>query len=359
VRQLIELLQNTEDPEEFLENTKLDLFKDQVFVFSPKGDVFALPTGATPLDFAYAIHSNIGNRCQAAKVNGRMVPLRTMLQTGDQVEVITSKTQVPNPGWREMVVSGRAKTAINRYLRAQELVEQIKLGQEILAKAAHREGVSVNEKDLPGILATLKLIDVDDLYAALAQGRLFPRQVFDALYPDRAPAEEPKPDMASQPSRRSQSETVVGIDGLVKGMAVHMAGCCHPLPGETIVGIINTGRGVTIHAKNCRNLDQYADQPDRWIPVKWGEEALKSANHSFQARLRVSLAHVPGALSNLSTAIFNVEGNIVDFHIENRSVDSFDIRCDVEVNNLAHFERMMTAIRNLKCVSRVERVVNG
>jgi GTP pyrophosphokinase len=361
LRQLIEALQNTDDPQEFLENTKMDLFEDNVFVFSPKGDLISLPHGSTPLDFAYAIHSAVGHNCQSAKVNGRIVPLRTKLQNGDQIEIITGKNQRPSPGWREFVVSAKAKAAINRYLRSLEREEQVQLGREMLEKAARRESYSYNEKDLQKCFGELDVKTLEDLYAAIAQGRLFPRQVFDVLFPQQQQINSTEQEMMniSTIRRRVDDDSVIGIDGLIAGMALHIGRCCNPLPGEPIVGIINTGRGVTIHAKNCRNLDQYDDEPDRWIPVKWNESAVESKNNkAFQARLRVSLAHVPGSLSSFSTAIFNADANIVDLRIDSKNTDSFDIACDVEVQNLAHFERLMSALRNLSCVSTVERV-NG
>lgn len=359
VRRLVELLQNTEDPEELLENTKMDLFKDEVFVFTPKGDLFSLPQGATPLDFAYNIHSEIGHKCQAAKVNGRLVPLKTALQNGDQVEIITAKNQKPNPGWREMVTTAKARTAINRYLRAQELDEQVKLGREILEKAARRDHLEVREKELPEVLQAHKLDSVAEMYAAIAQGRLYPRQIFDVLYPDRVPAapvQELEIKEGTSTPRKIDDKHAVGIQGLMPGLAVQFAGCCSPLPGEPIVGIINTGKGVTIHAKNCKNLEKLAEEPDRWLPVKWDSEASKQANTKYVARMRISLNHQPGALSSLTTAIFNADCNIVDLHIEKKFSDNYDIRCDIEVEDLTHFERMMLAIRALSCVTRIERL---
>lgn len=359
VRKLVELLQTTEDPEELLENTKMDLFKDEVFVFTPKGDLFSLPQGATPLDFAYNIHSEIGHKCQAAKVNGRLVPLKTPLNNGDQVEIITAKNQKPNPGWREMVTTAKARTAINRYLRAQELDEQIKLGREILEKAARREQLELREKDLPEVVQAHKLDSIDDLYAAIAQGRLYPRQVFDILHPE-APAPvsdtlEIKEGLTAPRTHRDDKHAV-GIHGLMPGLAVQFANCCGPLPGEPIVGIINTGKGVTIHAKNCKNLEKLAEEPDRWLPVTWNNEDGKGANAKYVSHLRISVTHQPGVLSSLTTAIFNTDGNIVDMSIERRGTDSYDIRCDIEVEDLPHFERIMAALRALSCITRIERL---
>lgn len=366
LRQLIDTLQNSEDPDELLENTRLDLFSDNVFCFTPTGDLFALPKGATPLDFAYHIHSEVGHKCQTAKVNGRVVPLRTQLNTGDQVEIITSSTQKPAPGWREFVVSGKARAAINRYLRAQEFDEQVRLGREMLTSAAKRDAYKVSDKDLSPVMEQYKIESVDEAYASIAQGRLFPRQVFTILFPKDEVQEDGNEtqlkilknsteNFAEQRSKQ-KSDNSVGIQGLTPGISIHIARCCNPLPGEPIVGIINTGRGVTIHSKNCKNLDSLSEQPDRWMSVSWdGAEEESDQDRVFQARLRVALKHESGALSNFSTTIFNVEGNIVDLHVERKSTDAYDIRCDVEVRNIEHLETLLSALRSLSCVTEVER----
>lgn len=363
LRELVDQIQNTEDPEEFMENAKMDLFQENVFVFSPKGDLITLPAGATPLDFAYFIHSHVGNRCQAAKINGRVMPLRTKLNNGDQVEIITNKAQQPTPAWREFVVTGRARSAINRYLRGQALDEQVKLGKDILDKAVKREQLKISEKDLQKALGSLKANSVDDLYAGIAQGRLFPRQVFDVLFPDRNQPGSVDDEAAAQlPSasikRKNTASQETAIDGLTPGIAYHIAKCCSPLPGEPIVGIINTGRGITVHAKNCKTLESLSDQPDRWISLNWSETAMAEANQSFQVRLRMTINHQPGALSSVSTAIFNADGNIVDLNIENRAPDAYTLRCDIDVHDINHFQKVLAAVRNLTCVVDAERVQN-
>lgn len=372
LRQLIDTLQNSDDPEELLENTRLDLFKDNVFIFTPKGDLFTLPKGATPLDFAYHIHSEVGHRCQTVKVNGRVVPLRTTLNTGDQVEIITASTQKPSPGWREFVVTGKARAAINRYLRAQEFDEQTRLGRDILEKALKRDGYKISEKDMGPVQEHYNLKTIEDVYVALAQGRLFPRQIYALLFPRE---EQTKGDNDAQLKQLQQTTenfneqrqkqkisggNAIGIIGLTPGIAIHIARCCSPLPGEPIVGIINTGRGVTVHARDCKNLDALSDQPDRWLSLKWEDDAAErqekeNKKQVFQTRLRVSLQHEPGALSSFSTAIFNCEGNIVDLHVERKNTDAYDIQCDIEVRDVAHLNQILAALRSLSCTTEVER----
>lgn len=366
VRRLMDMLQNTDDPEEFLENTKLALFKDSVFIFTPKGDLITLPNGATPLDFAYDVHSEVGNHCQTAKINGRVVPLRTRLNNGDQIEIITSKKQTPSPGWREFVVTAKARSAINKFFRMQEQDEKIALGREILEKAAKREKYPFKEKELARVIGEFNMNSLDETYVAIAQGSLFPRQVFSVLFPREVEQLEEintLPMSAGEskhvPSPKGASpETAVGIYGLTPGMSIHIAKCCNPLPGENIVGIINTGRGITIHSESCKNLEALSDQPDRFLPVAWGDEGMEDSGKVFQARLRVILNHEPGALSSFTTEIFNKGGNIVDLHIESKSTDNYVLRCDVEVKGLGHFRDIMAGITKLKCVASAERVAS-
>lgn len=361
---LMETLQDSADAEEFIENAKMDLFDDQVFVFSPKGDLVTLPKGATPLDFAYNVHSEVGNKCQTAKINGRVAPLRTRLKNGDQVDITTSKNQQPTRGWLNLVVTGKARSAINRFLRLQERDELIRLGREMLEKAARRESLGYTEKNLTTqVLKDLKMSNLDDLYVGIAQGHAFPRQVFDILFPERNAEQQPLGEIEevrqTAKPKYERRDTRVAIDGLTPGMAIYIAKCCNPLPGEDIVGIINTGRGISIHSSLCKNLDALSDQPDRWLDVRWsGQEEQQSADSLFIARLRVEALNEKGVLSLFSTAIYNAEANIEDLFIENKNKDHSTIRVDVEVSNLGHLERVMDAVRNLRCVTDVERLTN-
>jgi GTP pyrophosphokinase len=378
LRNLVEQMQGVEDPAEFYENAKLELFSDNVFAFTPKGDLVQLPRGATPLDFAYAVHSNVGHHTVSAKVNGSVVPLRRVLENGDMVEIVTSPNQHPNPGWRELVVSSRARGAINRYLRQQELTEQVKLGREILEKAARRDGWSWTEKDLQKCVSKIsvqQVANVEDMFAALGQGRLFPRQIQEVLYPTAAsptsadrlldkPAKtgalrkKPQPTAEDGPkdSAKSGMEHAVGLEGITPGMAVHFAKCCSPLPGEEIVGIIATGRGITIHMRTCRNLEQFADQPDRWLPVKWSKAATHGDLRQFICRLRFYVKNTPGTLATLTSTIANADANIVEISTEHRTQDSMTLRCEMEVQNRDHLNRLIQHLSALKVMLRVEKI---
>lgn len=372
LRGLVEQLQGVEDPEEFYENAKLELFSENVFAFTPKGDVIQLPKGATPLDFAYSIHSNLGNRTVSAKVNGSVVPLRRILENGDMVEIITNSNQNPNPGWKELVVSSRARSAINRYLRQQEQAELVRLGREILEKAARRDGWSWDIKDLQHNLKKLpgnQLDTVDDIFAALGQGRLFPRQIHDVLYPQQPIITPPKllPPKKSPKDKNRDKNTLdishkddptakVAIEGGLAGMVVNYAKCCSPLPGEEIVGIIATGKGVSIHMRTCRNLEQFADQPDRWLPVSWSKAAENGDLRHFVCRLRFYVRNDTGALASITNVIANSNAQIIEIATENRNADSMTIRCEMEITNKAHLNRLIQQLSGLKVMLSVEKI---
>ncbi len=373
LKSLVEQLQGVDDPAEFYENAKLELFSDNVFAFTPKGDVVQLPRGATPLDFAYAVHSNLGNKTVSAKVNGSVVPLRRVLENGDMVEIVTSPHQHPNPGWREFVVSSRARAAINRFLRQQERVEQVRLGREILEKAARRDGWSWTEKEFAKIVTKLpvqQVESVEDAFAALGQGRLFPRQVMEIMAPELAQplspakaadkaAEKAVERMAKRKAEESAGRIVdeaVGLEGITPGMSVHFAKCCSPLPGEDIVGIIATGKGINIHMRTCKNLEQFVDQPDRWLPVRWSSTAEHGDLRQFICRLRFHVKNDPGALALITSTIANADANIIEIATENRNLDSTSIRCEMEIKSKEHLNKLIQHLSGLKVMLRVEKI---
>src|SRR6185295_15157139 len=234
LRELLDILEHASGPEEFLEHTKLEMFQDQVFCFSPKGDLIALPRGACPVDFAYAVHSEIGDRCVGAKINGRIVPLRTVLTNGDQVEIVTSRAQTPSPTWERFVVTGKARACIRRFIRTQQRQQYAELGKSILQKAFRQEGYDLTEKALEGALKKLKAPTVEDLYAAVGEGLQTARDVIGAVFPGSkvVPRSDKVVPIAPHRGRqRKAKELAVPITGLIPGMALHFAGCCHPLPG--------------------------------------------------------------------------------------------------------------------------------
>jgi guanosine-3',5'-bis(diphosphate) 3'-pyrophosphohydrolase len=369
LRSLIEILDKAPNAEEFLEHTKLEMFQDQVFCFTPKGKLIALPRGATPIDFAYAVHSQVGDTCVGTKINGRMLPLRTQLANGDQVEIITSKAQTPSPTWERFVVTGKAKAAIRRFIRTRQREQYIQLGRSLLDKTFHEEGYEVTDKGLDGVRANFKQATTDDLIAAVGAGLVGAREVLTAVYPGlKQPRKPGGADVVPISRARAKAGKAgagrdkkpgeqIAIRGLIPGMAVHFARCCHPLPGDRIVGIITTGKGVTIHTIDCTTLESFSETPERWIDVGW-DSVSESAPGVYTGRLKITVANQPGSLSSLSTVIARHEGNISNLRIVNRSMDFFDMVIDVEVADVKHLADITAALRATPAINAVERARN-
>ena len=352
LRELLDILDHASGPEEFLEHTKLEMFQDQVFAFTPKGDLIALPRGATPVDFAYAVHSEIGDTCVGAKINGRLLPLRTRLQNGDQVDIVTSKAQTPSPTWERFVVTGKARARIRRFIRTQQRAQYLDLGRSILQKAFRQDGHEFSERPLEAVLPQFNCAAVEDLYAAVGEGIVTGREAVNAAFPQRAEDKNKVVPLARARRKGKTSETAVPIRGLIPGMAVHFAGCCHPLPGDRIVGIVTTGKGVTIHTIDCDTLESFADEPERWLDVAWSSEEADAAH---TGRINVTIANEPGNLGSLTTTIGKQGGNISNLKITNRSTDFFEIMVDIQVADVKHLSTIIAALRATPVINSVER----
>jgi GTP pyrophosphokinase len=357
LRELLDILDHAAGPEEFLEHTKLEMFQDQVFCFTPKGDLIALPRGATPVDFAYAVHSQIGDTCVGAKVNGRIMPLSSELHNGDQVEIVTSRAQTPSPTWERFVVTGRARARIRRFIRTQQREQYIELGKAILDKEFRQEGFEFAPKSLDAVLKKFKCDDAGDLMAQVGAGLQSGREVLHAVIPGTkaAPRAANIVPIATQRAKKKGkgASNAIPIVGLIPGMAVHFAGCCHPLPGDRIVGIVMTGKGVTIHTIDCESLESYADAPERWLDVAWDSAGEDREGHV--GRLHVVLTNSPGSLGSLSSVIGKTEGNISNLKITRRSLDFFEMTIDVEVKDVRHLTNIIAALRATPSVNSVER----
>ncbi len=365
VQDLLEILENSAAPDEFLENTKLELYQDQVFCFTPKGQLIQLPRGATSVDFAYAVHSQIGDTCVGARINGRLMPLRYELQNGDQVEILTARGGTPSPAWERFVVTGKARARIRRFL-AQQMREQNRdAGKSMLAKAFRQEGVDGSEKVLEPVAKQLKQASVDDLYVAVATGIIGPKDVVYAAHPDlrvgSAPRMMPAFMGATARSPRStilRAESNMPVTGLVAGMDVHYAGCCHPLPGDRIVGIVTTGKGVTIHIKDCATLDSFAATPERFIDVDWDTGAIGRMDpkaSKFVGRISVIANNSPQALANLTNAVSQQGGAIANLKITHRQQDFFEALVDVEIRDTRHLNQVIAGLRGAANIAQVER----
>ncbi len=360
LRELLEILEQEQKPEDFWENTKMELFEDQAFVFTPKGDLIELPSGATPIDFAYAIHSDIGDRCVGAKINGRIAPLNSRLVNGDQVEVITAKTQNPSPTWERFVVTGKARSHIRKYVRNQQRDEFIILGKAMIQKVFRQEGYEFTEKAVSGVLDHYRAEDVEDIYAKVGSGVVVARDVFKVIFPSHQAETAQRPselmDRVSK-ARRPEDAGPMPIKGLIPGMAMHFARCCHPLPGDRIVGIVTTGKGVTIHTIDCDTLETFADTPERWLDVSWGDQGDEP--ESQVGRLVMTFSNETGALGTVTTVIGKNGGNIINLKITNRSLEFWDIMIDVFVNDTKHLNNIIAALRATPCIVAVERARGG
>lgn len=355
LRELLDILEQEQKPEDFWEHTKLELFQDQVYVFTPKGDLIELPNGATPIDFAYAIHSDIGDKCVGAKINGRIAPLNSKLGNGDQVEVITSKTQNPSPTWERFVVTGKARSHIRKFIRNQQRDEFITLGKAMLQKVFRQEGYDFTDKAVSAVLKHYKLEEIDDVFANIGSGIFVAREVFKLIFPSHQTeiVKRPSEEMDSVAGLKHSPDRPMPIKGLIPGMAMHFARCCHPLPGDRIVGIVTTGKGVTIHTIDCETLETFADTPERWLDVSWGDGP--NSPESQVGRLLVTMANEQGALGTLTTLIGRNGGNIMNFKVASRSLDFWEMILDIYVTDTKHLNNIMAALRASPLVVTVDR----
>jgi GTP pyrophosphokinase len=353
LRQLMETQQDTSDPREFLDSVRVDLFPDEVYVFTPKGDVKALPEGASPIDFAYTVHTEVGNHCVGAKVNGRLVPLRTTLQQGDIVEIVTSPNQHPSRDWLKIARSTRARSKINQWLKTEERGRSIALGRELFEREAKKYRLNgtalVASEEFRRIAADLGFASADDLLAALGYGKSSVHQLLNKLAPN-ATLEPERPRAADAARHRpEQGVRIRGVDDLL----VRFAKCCNPLPGDQIVGFITRGRGLTVHGRECLTVAKSVLDRERLIPVEWDvEEAAKRP-----VRIAVYIGRDrPGLLSEITGAISSRNGNITKAEVvvtdDRRGINNFV----VEVNDLRQLQEIMTAIRDVNDVINVERV---
>ena len=351
MRELLEILEQASNPEEFLEHTKLEMYQDQVFSFTPKGDLIALPRGATLVDFAYAVHSEVGDGCVAARINGKSRPLTTQLQNGDQVAIDISETAKPSPLWEQFVVTGKAKAAIRKFVRNERYEQFCDLGKAILQKQLRRTGARYSQKLLLQAATVLNFETIEDVLAATGEGVISSSDVLHAILPDGNYISPSTNDNVVPITRKRKNDTIP-LKGLIAGMAFHYARCCHPLPGERIVGIVTTGKGVTVHTIDCETLEGFHSMPERWLDVSWDVDA----EHSHHiGRLGIVLENEPGSLGSVTSTIGKNLGNIINFKIISRSVDFFEMQIDVEVNHVKHLKNIIAALRATPVISSVER----
>ena len=385
LRRTIEQLSEGDNPEDFLENTKLELFQDQVFCFTPKGMLIALPRGATPIDFAYAVHTNVGNTCVGAKVNGRIMPLMTELKNGDEVEIIRSEAQTPPAAWEQMVVTGKARAAIRRATKLAVRKQYSGLGQRILERAFARAGKTFEKDKLKPVLHRLARKDVEDVLAAVGRGEQPSVDVLKAVYPDfkeeRAGPPAPKPReegwfnlrsaagmLFRMPGRSQKRQVVAAVkkEAAAQGGAVPIRGVRGDLPvrfapegavpGDRIVGIVQPGVGITIYPIQSPALTAFDDQPERWIDVRWDID--EETKERFPARVKVTAINAPGSLAEIAQVIANNDANIHTLSMDRTAPDFTEMTFDLEVWHLKHLNQLLSELKNTPSVSDATRV-NG
>jgi len=339
---LTERFDQTDDHDEFMEHVKLEMFSDQVFCFTPKGEVVKLPRGATPIDFAFAIHTRIGSACVGAKVDGIRVPLWTRLRNGQSVDIITAEGQRPQSTWMDIAVTGRAKTAIRRSLREERRGGSVRLGRELARVAFEHAGKRVSDKALATAAKQMGLIGAEDLLVMLGNAEISGADVISTLYPELK-REESKDTI--KPAR--------AVVGLGAGQTALPAPCCQPVPGERIIGITYRGKGVQVHSIDCASLTEFEDQPDRWIDLRW-TEGNHAAVHSVT--IEVTLANDAGALGRICTLIGEQNANISDMHFTDKKPDFYKILIEIQVRDLEHLHNVQTAVEADSDVAMILRL---
>ena len=378
LRRTIELLAEGDSPEEFLEHTKLELFQDQVFCFTPKGRLIALPRGATPIDFAYAVHTDVGNTAVGAKINGRMAPLLHELANGDEVEISRSDGASPPAAWESLVVTGKARAAIRRATRTAVRRQYAGLGRQILDRAFERAAKTFSEDKLRGALPRLARATTEDVFAAVGRGEMFSGDVVRAVYPDhrddRRPATLQGPAGGAGRLVRSSDQTMrltfpagegrpeegrsdaIPIRGLAGDLPVTFAPNGGAVPGDRIVGILTPGVGVTVYPIQSAALAAFDNEPERWLDVRWDTEGL--GGERFPARLALKSINEPGVFAQIAQVIADHDGNIDNISMKRRTQDFTDITIDLSVWDLQHLNAIIAELRGKRPVNSVERV-NG
>ncbi len=353
LRPLFEILEHGGDPDEFLEHAKLEMFSDQVFAFTPKGDIIPLPMGATPLDFAYAVHTQIGDTCIGAKINGKKKPLRTRLENGDVVAIIRSANASLNLNWENIVVTGKARSAIKRLIRRSEREEFERIGKLIANRAFKRNNKNLDSSDLTDALFRLGYKEENSLYEDLGKGRLSGEELLDSVFPARKKMENKE---ERHLINNKTAWLFVDGQGLTPGITLHFSECCYPLPGDRIIGLLKRDIGVEIHSIDCETLAQYEKNQNIWLDLGWTSEAEK---HSVSiGQIKITIEHVPGVLAQISTLVYENKANITNIKFENRTSDFFDIELDVEVENAKHLSQIITALRACGSVISAQRSRN-
>ncbi len=346
VYDLIDSMNSSVTQDELIQNSKLKVFQNDIFVFTPKGDLIELPKNATPVDFAYAIHSQIGDKCVGAKINDKLQPLKTILNNGDQIEIITSESSQPSPLWQRFTVTTKVKSQLRRFFRFKKKEEHIIFGREILLNFFQKENYEFNKNIEEKILNDFNYKSIDDVYASIGSGEITALSIIKKIYPEY--------NYIPVSKFNENTQNTIKLKGLTAGMSYHLAGCCSPLKGDSIVGIVTAGIGVAVHTLDCDTLISYQDTPDRWLNISWDNQSnLETISN---ARIIVVLFNKPGSLGKVTTVIAKNNGNISNILFSVRKPDFFEIIIDIEVRDSNHLQNIIAALRMEKEVSSLERL---
>jgi GTP pyrophosphokinase len=358
LRQLLEWQRDLKDDAEFIESVKVDLFPNEVYIFTPKGAVKQFPVGATPIDFAYSIHSDVGNHCMGAKVNSKIVPLKYELRSGDTVEIMTSPNQKPSKDWLKFVKTSRAKTKIRQWFTAEEREKSITLGKEIFEKELRKYDLQqtklIKSGDLAKVASEFSFQGVDDLIAAVGYGKVTANQIIGKILPQEKLEHQKEEHEEGRLKRLLQKVTRSPKDALlIKGIdnvMVRYAGCCNPLPGDKVVGFITRGRGVTIHTTDCQNAID--DDPNRKVEVEWDS----TKEYSYPVRIRIYSEDKKGLLAEISSSISSSQANITNARVETTDDKKAISTFELEIRDLNHLKKVIKGLEKIKGIHRVERM---
>jgi len=352
LRQVLDVDEEETNSLTFMENLRINLFQDEIFVYTPKGDLYKLPVNATPVDFAYAVHTDIGMQCFAAKVNGRIVPLSYTLRSGDQVEIITSNNQHPNEDWLKFVVSSRARSKIKKYLRDAEFEGSVALGEEILSKEVQKFNLKFKDIDLADLGSKLKFNSERQLLASLGRGDTKVDTIIRRLIPEEKRSgkeKSPLTKLIDRARRASNGVRVAGMDNIM----INFGKCCNPVPGEPITGIVTKGRGIVIHTNNCKNLLRLMQEKERIIDVSWNVDS----NNRFLVGIHVLGERRKNFLADISETVNSADSNILDVNLTAEN-SLFNCHLTVEVYDLNHLQKLISKIKRIHGVIAAERMSN-
>ena len=342
LRDLIEIVDASHDPEELLENTRMAIYQDRIFAFTPKEALFQLPKGSTPVDFAYAVHTDLGSCAVGAKINGRHMPLRSEIRNGDVVEIIKSRKAEPQLAWLGFAVTGKARAAIRRAVRAKERAEVAAIGRKLFEEIVERLPAKVGKKAISAAVKRLGFAREEELMVAIGTAKLSDAAVMDALVPGSAKG-------LAEPEQWPKQERAISIRGLTAGMAFHLADCCHPVPGDRIVGVRLPGIGVEVHAIDCHTLASGVDAD--WLDLSWGDRTTGAVG-----RLRFMLYNRPGTLAEVTGIFARNHANIVHLQMTQRDELFGGYEIDLEVDDLAHLTRIVSSLRASEAVAQADRL---